>query len=188
MSLCFQLGQNGIHITSRSLHSRRDGVIGTLAPRTGTNLNATYEGFFAQVRTPRPHGNSHVDGCIGGIHTHGSIPAVDNGANIAFFKLVSFNGVDNALGKFVGSIAAGNLGYFASVDQAIHVVFQTKNSTAVLTLITTDAFENARTVVEGMRQNMRCRICPRNELPVLPNKFTFCESGHVGAPFLMSRQ
>jgi hypothetical protein len=64
------------------------------------------------------------------------------------------------------------------VEQAVGMLFETEYGGAVFGPVGADPFEDAHAIVQGVRQHVRCRLAPGDQLAVVPDEAVAIRHGH----------
>ncbi len=166
----FGVGEDGVGVRGGDLGARHGDIHMLARERRHLHADAVGQRLFAQVRAPRPGRDGHVHPRALGRHAHFFGAVEHEGTQVAGFQLVFAH--DHPLG-FVDRVAIerhGDLVDVRRIEEPVGVVFEAEDGGAERGAIGAHAFEHGQPVVQRMRQDMRGRVSPWNELAVIPDE------------------
>ena len=175
--------QHGIHVVAVGFGLAHGDI--DMMPREGrgSDTNALFHSFVTQVGTPVPGGDDGMDLEVIGAQPHALGTVKTHRPDIGGIQIVL---PDH---RFVGGIQGGFFERDIHTKNAGRTVkpigmrLEPEDRRAFLSMVRTQAFEHAHTVMQGVGQNMHLGFAPGNHFAVKPDDAV--SIGHRHAVFLL---
>src|SRR6266852_3847090 len=126
-----------------------------LEPGRYGNPHALFKALRAQVSGPRPGKNHDLDRTFGWMDSKSAAAVVTKRSHITTAELISLDSIADRLGKFFSLIRNLDPVNTSRVVKPFEVGIEPEDCRTLNGLVTTHAFEDAATVVQSMRGNVR---------------------------------
>lgn len=133
---------------------------------------------MAQVSTPRPGNDEHLQRRIIREHSHLLAGSERDRAQVAVRKVILGDRLDACLNESFLRVLERHPVDAAGIGESPHVVVKPEDRRPGRRGITTHALEHARSVVDDVTHHMDGRILPVQELSVAPDPVMIVSPGH----------
>ena len=164
-----ELREHRVDVLAGRLRRRRKGVRPDAAEARHLEADAVLEGLLAQVGAPRPHRDRHLDGVVARVEPHRSGAAEGDRPDVAGRHAVHRHRLVHRGRQLGHAVAQIHLVERGRAAQALEVVRQAEDRRPLGGVVGANAFEDARPVVEGVREDVDVGVLPRHEASVAPD-------------------
>ncbi len=176
----FDLGERRVHVVASRLRQRRHRVVVVARPARDLHADALGDRVGAEVRAPWPARDRDLDLARQRVQPHLAVAVVRDRPDVARRQPGGAHGVLRRLHQLVDGVRDLHHHDGGRVEEARDVLGQPEDGRALLGLVGADPFEDARAVVQRVRQYVNLRLGPRHELAVHPDLLGR-RDGHRGA-------
>ena len=103
----------------------------------------------------------------------------ENRADVALSQPAAAHELNRSLAKIIDRPGMIHPIDFGGIQKSLHVFTQTKDSGPAFGRVTSDSFEDTRTIVQNVRHHVHARIIPFDEPAVMPYFIANARSGNV---------
>ena len=126
--------------------------------------------LLAEVGAPLPDGDRDVDRRVEREQAHRPVAAVDERADVAGAQAVAADELERGLAQLLAVERDRHVVQLGRLEQAVDVVVVAEDRRADLGVVAAHALEDARAVVQAVREYVDLRVLPGDELPVHPDE------------------
>src|SRR5262249_32462550 len=142
-------------------------------PGGNTNIDTLRQRLRPEILSPFPAGDVDLNGIVKRQNAHFAVAAKNDGADVAGIHVVDADELGHGVEELGGAIADG----FHAVDarrivEAPNVVGGAEDGRPARGGVAPDAFEDARTVVQRVGQDVDGGVLPGDEGTVVPDLFS----------------
>src|SRR5262249_14344214 len=149
-------------------------------PARDARVDAVLERPLAEIRSPWPAGEVHVDRAGEWNHARRPVSTDDHWPQVAGVELVALDQLTAGRHELVYRILQIHSIDLGGVHHALQMVLQAKNRRSASRVVTTNPLEYRGAELHGMRKHMNLRVLPANELAVAPDPIRFGKLVHEG--------
>ena len=158
-----------VEVLAGGLGGGRNHVRADAAPGRDHAANAVLNRLVAEVGPPLPNRDHGVNRAVERVDTHLASAAENQRADVAGRQLVDLDRLVHSSSERLGRIGDFHVVLRSRALEPIQVVGQVKDARALIRLVRADALENARAVVQRVREDVNLRIGVIDEFSVEPN-------------------
>src|SRR3954467_6602233 len=174
------LREHRVEVLAGGLRVRDQRVRADPPPRGDLRPDAVALALVAEVGAPLPAGDRHVDRRVEREEAHRAVAAVGDRADVAGAHAVAGDEVERGLADLRPVVRHRHVVELGRLEQAVDVVEVAEDRRPDLGVVAADALEDARAVVEPVREYVNLRVLPLDELAVHPDEVRLL---HVDAPY-----
>ena len=179
----FHLDQLRIHVIRAALGHGGQGIRRQAIPARDANIDTLFDRFVTQVLAPIPRADVASQRVRKRIHAEGRMcfvkTAERNRTDVALLEAAAPHQFDRSIAKIIHVPSVIHAIDFGGIQETLHVFAQAKNRRPAFRRITTNAFENARPIMQNVRHHVHARVIPFDELAVVPHHVANARSCHV---------
>src|SRR3954447_8481385 len=158
---------------------RDQAVAGDRPPGGDRGADAVLLAVLAEVDAPGEGGDDHVDRRIGRVEAEAAIAAKGERPDVAGAELVAADQLAGRRGELLGRVGKLQVAELGRLGEAVEVIGMAEHRRPPLGPVTANALEDARPVVQAVREHMDLGVLPRYELAVLPDQLRRLHDGKV---------
>jgi hypothetical protein len=164
------LGQNRVQVLTGGLGVRDQPGRRDPAPGRHLRPHPVLLALLAEVRGPGPDGDEDIDRSALRVEAHLAVTAEGDRPDIAGAEPVPPDQLLGGLANLLERVWEWQVVELGGLGEPLEVILVAEDRRPDLRVVAADSLEDARSVVQPVREHVDVRLVPADELPVLPDQ------------------